>query len=248
MIAPIIVSLLLAFAIAIVGLVVPKQTGKQVTNGLIAGLKDALAESVSVATKEAIADVPKALLGGGSTPVAVAPYGPLSWLPRWNQKAGTLPDGKPDPERYNDCGEECCAMVVASVHGVCLEAGMVRQMLGGPERSGLTNGSDMVAALKRCNVLAIAHDNDVSIAWQTVQAGLKSAYPAMVLGQWQPPDALHWVLVSGVYLGGVSITNPWDGVVYPISWETFVKLYRGAVVEVQAHCHYDMSSVQTPGT
>ena len=227
---------------------VPKQAGKNLSDSLLTLLGKQLADAVSLAAKEAVSSVTGTLVGGGTGKQIASSYGPLSWLPRWQQASGLLPDGNPDPEQYNDCGETCVAAVVASVHGVCLEPGAIRQMLGGPARSGLTTGDDLVVALKRCNTLAVSYADDVSIAWQLVQSAEKQAFPTIVLGEWSPPDALHWVLVTGLSAGGITVANPWDGKIYPISWETFVRLYRGTVVEVQAHCHYDMSSVPTPGT
>jgi hypothetical protein len=186
---------------------------------------------------------------GASLAASVTPpnHGPLSWLPNWKQFGTLLPDGSPDPAQYNDCGETCVSMVVAAVHGTPIEAGSVRQAIGGSSRSGLTIGADLVAAFSYYNVAAASQDLPGPIALSVIRALRLQANPTIVLGRWLNPSSLHWILVWDTAAGIVGYCDPWSGQRQTMASSTFLAKYAGTVVQVNAHCHYDMSSHPAPG-
>ena len=179
---------------------------------------------------------------------AAANVGPLNWLPTWKQTGGVLPDGAVDPAQYNDCGETCVAMVIAAVKGVLLEPGYVRQQLGGPNRSGLTNANDLVTALLMSHIPATELSNNASEGWRQLMAHWALACPVIVLGNWLSPTSLHWYLLSGYGAGVMKFRDPWTGTEVGLTQAQFAKLYNGSMVTIAEHCHYVETGTPTPGT
>jgi hypothetical protein len=179
---------------------------------------------------------------------AAANVGPLNWLPTWRQTGGVLPDGAVDPGQYNDCGETCVAMVIAAVKGVLLEPGYVRQQLGGPNRSGLTNAHDLATALLMSHIPATELSNNAAEGWRQLMAHWALACPVIVLGNWLSPRSLHWYLLSGYGAGVMKFRDPWTGTEVGLTQAQFAKLYNGSMVTVAEHCHYVETGTPTPGT
>ena len=179
---------------------------------------------------------------------AASGIGPLNWLPTWKQVSGVLPDGAPDPQQYNDCGETCVAMVVAAVKGVLLEPGYVRQQLGGPNRSGLTTANDLVTALLRSHIPATELSNNAAEGWRQLMAHWGLACPVIVLGNWLNPASLHWYLMRGFGGGTMKFSDPWTGTEVALTQPQFAHLYTGSMVVVAEHCHYVETGTPTPGS
>lgn len=179
----------------------------------------------------------------------VEPHGPLAWLPCWSQLSGVLPDGNPDPQRYNDCGETCVAGVIASVRGMIISPGDVRQYLHGTTGTGLTTPLDLVNALRHYTVMAQQLSTRTSTAWATLKSYWAMALPVIILGTWNPPSGfLHWVTLSSYAPQSIEVINPWDGARHDISADDFTQQYAGWLVLLQNHLHFDMSGEPTPGT
>jgi hypothetical protein len=180
-------------------------------------------------------------LGGG------VPWLPLSALPAWSQRQAILPDGALDPQAYNDCGETCCSMIIAGVHGCPVNPGSIRASLGGPSRSGLTTCLDLIQALANYNVASSCESERASLAWQSMKTLLAMDRPAIMLGTWPTPGgALHWMVATAIVGAEIHYINPWGGVRSTLSQQAFNLLYAGSVVAVAGHIHYDMSSHPMP--
>lgn len=161
--------------------------------------------------------------GGGAT---ARPY------PVWNQLDDPLPTGTLPSLGYEECGEECCAMVIAAQHGVEVEADALRAQLGGPGGQALTSAGDLVKILGRNNVAAVAISPAVDDLAAVVQAAIGDGRAAVVLGHWLAPGVLHWVLVTRADAAGCGYNDPWGGRRVVRDWADFRALYAGSVVEV----------------
>jgi hypothetical protein len=170
----------------------------------------------------------------------------LSALPAWSQQQLTLPDGDYDPQRYNDCGEVCVAAIVSVVHGTPISPASVRANLGGPNRSGVTDGAALVAALAFYHVAALAASPSPAMLKAYVQHFTALHMPTIVLGTWPTPGlALHWLLTAQ----GTDMwhyINPWNGNHSFLPWPDMEKLYALQVVVATANPHYDMSKQPLP--
>lgn len=187
--------------------------------------------------------VTKSTAGGG---VSVTPWLDLTALPAWSQQTAYLPDGTLDPAAYNDCGETCVSMIVASVHGVAVGPGSVRANNGGVGRGGLTTADDLVRMLGYYNVAAHVSSPAREDLPKILGALALIGQPAIVLGTWPTPGgALHWMISvsNGPKWGYV---NPWGGVRSWWDWAHTQNSYAGAVVVVDGHLHYDMAAHSEP--
>jgi hypothetical protein len=182
---------------------------------------------------------------GGGQP---ATKGPLVFLPIWHQFGALLPDGNPDPEQYNDCGETCCAMVIAAVRGVQLEPGFIRQELGGDRRSGLTTGPELVAALATNSVASHCYYPEAQAAFEACVISWALAHPVIALGNWLSPSSLHWMLLDNKFPGGLTFIDPWSATERRLDRGNFTANYAGTLVLIDEACHYNMRGVPTPGT
>lgn len=167
-------------------------------------------------------------------------------LPAWKQSQTTLPDGSLDPQWFNDCGETCLGMAIAALRGTPIGAGSIRANLGGIQRSGLTNGSDLVRAAAYYNVLATVEPvapGDLEL-WLTNWSNAHQ--PSIVLGTWPTPGGvLHWMLTQS---GGDRwyYVNPWSGGRSWLDWADVLPLYAGELVAIREPVAYDMYHVATP--
>lgn len=160
--------------------------------------------------------------GGGGVAVRQAP--------RWDQLHDPLPDGSLAPQRWQECGEECCAMEISRQHGVPLSADALRALLGGPGRVALTSATDLVRCLALCNVPAAAEAvDDLGIAAR-LQAITKAGGTAICLGTWVSPSVQHWILVTRADAGGCGANDPWEGRRRVWTWAAFRESYAGEIV------------------
>jgi hypothetical protein len=152
--------------------------------------------------------------------------------PLWSQLADPLPTGALPAQGYEECGEECCAMVIYAQHGCALEADALRFALGGAARTGLTTGEDLVRILRGQNVAAALQQ----VAGAEVAARLRAitaeGRAAICLGAWITPGVLHWVLVTRADAAGCGYNDPWGGLRKTAPWRDFTGRYAGELVEV----------------
>jgi len=175
-------------------------------------------------------------------------FGPLVWMPAWRQTGGLLPDGNLDPQQYNDCGETCCAMVIAAVRGIRVAPGELRQELGGVQRSGLTSPGDLVQVLAANHIQAHVESMDAANAWMLLAACYGTAKPVVVLGYWLNMACMHWMLLVDKAPARFVFLDPWTASRREVTLAEWRGHYTQAVVVVDDHCYYDMSASPTPGT
>jgi hypothetical protein len=161
--------------------------------------------------------------GGGA---AVRP------APAWNQLADPLSQGGLPAQRYQECGEECCAEVIYQQHGVEVSADALRARIHGAAGTGLTAGPDLVKLLGLNNVAAELHTWPVGEAPAHIQASAAAARAVIVLGTWISPTVLHWILVTAADSAGIHYNDPWGGLKLSIPWATFAERYGGQLVTV----------------
>ena len=187
-------------------------------SAVLRGQAGAIAQSVHTATRLVSAQA----AGGGGRPA----------YPVWNQLADPgLGEGLPTG-RYEECGEECCSMVIMEQHGVPTSADHLRVLLGGPARGPLTNADDLKRLLGQCNVpaaveLVDADGVDAALARITQAGG-----SAIALGRWVAPGVLHWILVTRADQSGCGANDPWMGRRRTWTWAAFHAAYAGELVVV----------------
>lgn len=164
-------------------------------------------------------------LAGGAASARVAP--------RWDQLRDPLPDGSWPAQRWNECGEECCAMEISRQHGVPLSADALRALLGGPGRVALTTAQDLVRCLALCNVPAAAESVDAAGVAGRLQAITSTGGTAICLGAWVSPGVQHWILVTRADSQGCGANDPWEGRRRVWSWTAFRDVYAGEFVRSQ---------------
>lgn len=152
--------------------------------------------------------------------------------PLYDQLRDPLPDGGLPAGRYNECGEECCSMVIHQQHGVEVSADALRAQLGGPGRAPITDGPDLVKILGHNNVAAGIHGWTAAEAPAHITASCAAGRSVIVLGRWLSPTVLHWVLVTTADATGIGYNDPWGGVRGAATWELFGQRYGGQLVTV----------------
>lgn|SRR5581483_965944 len=187
--------------------------------------------------------------GGGSarTRVTVLPWLKTDALPQWSQNTQVDPEGGNPSQHWNECGETCCAMVIAGVWGVPVEPGALVESIGGPGNQGLTTGDDLVAILKLNHVAAesLAIGPDLGLA--AMKGALADDRPVIILGTWPTPGGvLHWLLATSVDAKTVRYINPWTGQESWIPLDGFLHWFANSLVIVHSHLHFNMRGVPTP--
>jgi len=153
-------------------------------------------------------------------------------FPTWNQLTdagvgGVLPTG-----RYEECGEECCSMVIMQQHGVQTAADVLRTLLGGPSRGPLTTAADLARLLGMNNVTAAVQPADSAHVAQDLQDVCARGGCAIALGTFVAPGVLHWILVTRADNVGCGANDPWMGRRRIWTWEAFRPLFAGDLVVV----------------
>ena len=191
------------------------------------------------------------LVGRGATSSEIAatilPWYPASYIPGWSQQDEILPDGTEDAERYNNCGETCCAMVVAGVWGVPIEPAALRQYLHGPLGTGLTDSQALVKALHYCSVKA--HEESVSgeAAWALILQTVASQRCVIMLGHWEGAGTfLHWVVAVSDGNEILQYVDPWNGSRSYFTHSQWSQLEAGQLVLLDSHIHFDCRTWPDP--
>jgi hypothetical protein len=167
---------------------------------------------------------------GGAATGAGAVSGRVT--PLWNQLNDPGSTGMLPGQRFNDCGEECCAEVIYRCHGVEVQADALRAQLVGFTASGVTDGQALVKLLGRNNVAAAAESVPAAAVATRLQAILAGGGQAIVLGNFVAPTVLHWVLVTRADQKGLGANDPWGGVRRVWTWQEFMVPYAGELVAV----------------
>lgn len=149
------------------------------------------------------------------------------------QNVALLPDGSVDPAAATDCGESCVSSVILTYTGLNLSPGCIRQSLAKPAVDGRTNGLDLSRVLRGLGWRARYHslNPDRSLRSALRYQILRGRYVIM-LGSWDSPSVLHWVLAYGFHDHGVWVMDPWPGALREISNDELGSLGAGQIVRV----------------
>lgn len=179
--------------------------------------------------------------GGGGSPTIVAvaaPSGagarPALRAPAWNQLDDPLPDAAQDPYATTDCGEESTAMAIAACGGPNLPAGVLRQLLGGPQRPGVSSAPDLSYLLGLFKIPSHPRMCDADTAWIEWSHAFDAGKLIVALGYWVSPGYLHWVLIRQTGPQEITFNDPWGGLVRKMDKPTAQKLYAGTYVHIDA--------------
>ena len=175
-------------------------------------------------------------------------FGPLTWMPLWKQTGGLLPDGQMDPQADNDCGETCVAMVGATMRGVAIAPGDIRQQLGGVRRIGLTSPEDLMQAVAINHVRSHVERPNSQNGWMLNAACYGQDKPAIVLGYWLNMSCMHWMLLIDKVPARFTFVDPWTGECRQLTLQQWMAAYCSATVVVDDHPLYDVHTWLTPGT
>ena len=223
----------------------------RVPNAVAAGIEAGLASlragplpilkiATSVPGSRDTIPAPAVIEGGGPLSATVKPWYPASYIPCWNQLYGLLPDGEPDPQQYDDCGETCVCMIVAGVHGVPLDPGGIRQFLHGPAGTGLTNGNELVKALAHCSTAAHVETPSGDAAWNVLDHVVRTERNVIMLGRWADVQgAMHWQVATHMDADRVYYNNPYGATRSYTLKADWLEQYAGELVALDSHIHYD---------
>lgn len=177
--------------------------------------------------------------GGGAAPTVVTVTPPAASggrqplaAPVWNQLNDPLPDAAQDPYATTDCGEESTAMAIAACGGPPLPAGVLRQLLGGPQRPGLSTATDLVYLLKLFKVPAHERNCPADVAWIEWQHSFAAGFLAIGLGWWVTDGYPHWVLIRGIDNDSLTFNDPWGGQERVMPKEWVMAKYQGWYVHI----------------
>jgi len=131
---------------------------------------------------------------------------------------------------------------------VPVEAGWLREILGGPERSGLTTAEDLSALLTACHV----QNKLLSVAPGGIISDLKISYGerrlVALLGAYGPGGVMHWITMVGMAPGRVTVYDPWVGATVVWTEDNLVAAYAGSGVVCMEPILFDASHLAQPGT
>lgn len=159
------------------------------------------------------------------------PRGAL-WAPHWDQLYDPDQYGPADSAAATDCGEECVAEVVMSIHGQVVTERQVRERLGLPGSDGRSSAAQLAEVLSGYAVMAMPEYPVASGLRDVLRAQLAVNHLSLVLGYYVGPTALHWVVVRQSIGGRVRFNDPWGGLLREESWVWFLRWYGGSVVAV----------------
>lgn len=141
-----------------------------------------------------------------------------------------LPDGSPDPQAAQDCGESCVSSILATASGIALAPGALREALGGPNRAGQTTASDLEWLLSR---LGVGCTQGAGLEMTKLRSKVGAGYWVIALGYYQGPNELHWVIAYDYGSMRVWYMDPWVGRVRVSLWPAFGNLTQGSYIEVR---------------
>lgn len=114
--------------------------------------------------------------------------------------------------------------------GIALPAGVLRQLIPGHQSRGETSGQELVDLMRIFGLSPVS----VSVARDAIQerlaGSLAAQTPPIVLGFWDDPTTLHWVLGVAASASALVVNDPWGGVRRIIPWPVLLREYAGTCI------------------
>lgn len=137
-----------------------------------------------------------------------------------------------DENRLNNCGETCCAMVIAWLRGVILNPDEVKDEMKGARYVGTSDLPDLVTYLARKAGIATTRLYPISLTgpesltyyiWDYTRRGL----PLIVLRYFDKPGSQyrHWAVIIGIDPTYIYTADPWTGDEQKYTYADFGNLY-----------------------
>lgn len=147
-----------------------------------------------------------------------------------SQRLNLLPDGSPDPEWFNDCGEACVASVLLTLRGFMIPPGCLRAAEEGLKGPGLTNGPQLAHIATSIGLSAVYAAGSASAAWTICHHLRRVGRYAVILGEWLSPGALHWLLAYEGDRELVWCMDPWNSEWLGVDNRRFMRDFAGQLV------------------
>lgn len=149
------------------------------------------------------------------------------------QNRYVLPDGNPDPQHANDCGESCVASVILATTGLQFSPGCLRQALGGANRSGLTTANDLRKLCEGCSLHGETLFMDMDELWTRLHQLRRAGHYMLILGYWLSFAEMHWYLAYEGDSQLVWVMDPWTALYTPLAESTVRMRANGCAVVVR---------------
>lgn len=155
----------------------------------------------------------------------------------WNQlNDWTLDPDRADENRVNNCGPECCAMLLWHLRGVELSADQVKDWLLGAESTGYTTLAQLRRFLTFQHVRSSFQPAEPATIGQYVDWG----QPVIILQQGMVEPRGYWHFVVAIDREGdnLIVANPWGGTrdsITPSAW-TGAAVYPTALYVDETRC------------
>lgn len=151
-----------------------------------------------------------------------------------DQRTAVLPDGSVDPGSLTDCGEACVASCCGGFRGDSPSVGCVRQMLDRADSSGLTTAADLSRLCMLLGLRGQGPERNVRSLRAHVRRATRSYRYVLLLGHFQGPAELHWVVAYHAGVRDCWVMDPWVGEFRGIDWDTCEALWSGVSLRVSA--------------
>lgn len=148
-------------------------------------------------------------------------------IPTWNQLRDPLPDGEQDAYSTTDCGEECAAMRIWYRTGIALPAGIIRQLIPGHGDRGETSPGELAQVMRTFGLKPVALARALDAIQPLLIKAIMAGIPPIILGYWDDPKVLHYVLGVDITTTGILVNDPWGGRRVELSWTTLDTQYAG---------------------
>lgn len=160
----------------------------------------------------------------------IVPGTPLPWAPLVAQNRVLLPDGSIDPDHATDCGESCVSSVITANTSYTLTPGCIRQAMQLNRDSGITTANDLWQFLHAMGINAFRVEQPAANEWASLNELRHHGKYRILLGSWESPDFLHWVVAFEKSSGGIKYMDPWNGTYGYMDLSRFREQYALAAV------------------
>lgn len=142
----------------------------------------------------------------------ISPGTPLPWAPLVAQNRVLLPDGSIDPYHATDCGESCVSSVITAHTSYTLTPGCIRQSMELNDDSGITTSNDLWKFLHAMGINSYRVEQSAANEWESLNELRHYGKYRILLGSWESPAFLHWIVAFEKSSTGFKCMDPWNGV------------------------------------